>query len=306
MVSKYLSIIIAVLLLLGISIPDSAIAEKLDTDNLSRMFLNPTGRIPPSGVVNIAFSGAFASQGGREFNGLATAALGGFLEFGFNSSNIMTNIRDDATPMSMIILKFSVFQPKSASRLPYAMVALSSNNWTGVKTSGGDKAGPALNDELLARVEFDAHLSSLYLSLTSLLSSTYSIHAGVILHDLRTRNLHYFGSTGEPDDVKETVIGVLGGVEHRMNKTTRSVFEFGSKPKIRFSEDMSTLSVQRVWQAMAGMRFFFTKYAALDVGVRYRDDYSGLADAEILLGINVGVDVLREVSSRKHSERKNK
>ena len=303
MTSKYLKIKIVVLLLLGFSILDSVIAENVDSDYLSRLYTNPTGRIPASGVVNGAFGGAFASQGGREFSGLATAALGGVLEFGFYSSHIITNILDDATPASMIILKFSVFQPKLESRLPHAMVALCSNNWTRIKGSGGDLTGPASINISIEGVELNAHLTSLYLSLTSVLSPFYSVHGGVVLHDLRTKDLNYVGATGEPGNMKETAVEVFGGVEHKMNETTHSIFEFGSKPKIKFSQDMHKLSVQYIWQIIAGMRFFFVRYTALDVGVRYRDDYSGLADTEIMLGLNLGIDVMEKIrKSRKRDK----
>jgi len=226
-------------------------------------------------------------------------------EFEFSTAHIVTNIFDASEPVSTTALKFTVFRPKEDSKLPHAMVALRSNSWSEVEGSDGALAGPADDAADITGVDFDAHLTSLYLSLTSVLSPSYTVHAGVVWHDVRTRSLEYAyvrnDSIRTPDDTKDALVGFYGGIEHRLNENTISMFEFGEKPKIEFSNDMREIAVKQTWHGMAGVRFFLTPYAAVDAGIRYRDDYSGLADAEIVMGLNLGLNILDEIRKRRQT-----
>jgi hypothetical protein len=64
---------------------------------------------------------------------------------------------------------------------------------------------------------------------------------------------------------------------------------------------MKEITVKQVWHGVAGVRFFLTPYAAIDAGIRYRDDYSGLADAEIVMGLNLGLNILDEIRKRRQT-----
>ena len=83
-----------------------------------------------------------------------------------------------------------------------------------------------------------------------------------------------------------------------MNERTASIFEVGSMPWLHFDEDLEALRIKRLWYGTAGVRFFFTKWTAVDAGIRYRSNRSGLAETEIRSGVNVGIDVPRELAKR--------
>ncbi len=48
--------------------------------SFSRLFVYPTGRMIPSGVLNLSFGGSFATQGGQEYLGLCAIGLEGLTE----------------------------------------------------------------------------------------------------------------------------------------------------------------------------------------------------------------------------------
>ena len=301
-IRHYRVVAIVFMLVLLMQLPSMATAEQVDSDNISRLCIAPTGRMLPSGTVNMAIGGAFASQGGKEYLGLFSVGLGGVAEFEISTAHIVTNVLDASEAISTTALKFTVFKPKEGSKIPHAMVALRSNRWSEVEGSGSALAGPADANEDITGVDFDTHLTSLYLSLTSVLSQSYTVHAGAVWHDVRTKNLKYSGREDRPSDTKNALIGFYGGVEHRLNENTISMFEFGEKPKIEFSDDMREITVKQIWHGVAGVRFFLTPYAAIDAGIRYRNDYSGLADAEIVMGLNLGLNILDEIRKKRQQK----
>ncbi len=284
---------------------ESAAGEVPDSTRdacFSRMFIAPTGRMLPAGVIGLSFGGAFASQGGKEYLGLFSIGLGGIAELEVSTSHIMTNVFSSSDWIGTTALKFTIFSGKPGKRLPEVMIALRSNRWSNIKGSGSELAGPADSDDNqdIERVEFKTHLTSLYISATSEITSSFTLHGGLIWYDVRTKDLSYDYSNinrNLPGDMKKSIVGLFGGVEHLMNSSTYSIFEFGSMPQIEFDRKMEQMSVTQLWYAMVGVRFFFTEMAAVDAGIRYRSDYSGLADAEIIVGINVGVDVIKGIKS---------
>jgi len=307
---RWLKLLIAGIFLCGLmpakgtASDDSSFEAK---DYLSRMFIAPNGRLLPSGMVSVAFGGAFASQGGREYLGLISVGLGEIAEFEFSTSHLVTNIFNVSEPIGTTSLKFMVYRGDPEYKIPSAMLALRSNRWSSVKGSGSELAGPADNSRNdIAEVEFETHLTSLYLSLTSDLNPKFTVHGGFVLHDVRTRDLNYGyyifnpnrSDTTKPGDLKESELSVSAGIEHVVNENTFSMFEFGSKPKITFNSDMRKMQVEQLWYGMAGVRFFFTKWTALDAGIKYRSDYSGLADAEIRIGLNVSIDIINEFKEK--------
>ncbi|MDP8237667.1 MAG: hypothetical protein P9X24_01130 [Candidatus Hatepunaea meridiana] len=297
-----LSIILCTIILFTVTDTQAVwIPETDGADYLSRMFIAPTGRVVPSGVVNVAFGGAFASQGGREYLGLISAGLGDVAEFEISTSQILTNIFNFTEPIGTTTLKFNVYQGKPNSKMPTVMVALRSNRWSEVEGSGDELVGPASdgNSSNIIGVDFETHITSLYLSATSDISSLFTLHGGIVWLDVRTRNtiIRYndFRTEPRPEDLKKGIVSFFGGVEHLMNKNTFSLIEFGARPQIKFNEDMKKITLSQLWHVMAGVRFYFSRLTALDAGVMYRSDYSGLADAEIRAGLNLGLDVAKEV-----------
>ncbi len=154
--------------------------------------------------------------------------------------------------------------------------------------------------EDITQVQFKTHLTSLYLSMTSELTTSFTAHGGLIWYDIRTKDISYdlgdyYSDRELLGDMKKSKFSVFGGLEHQINTDTYSLFEFGSTPKIEFDDDMKKMSIKQLWYSMVGVRFFIAKTSAIDAGFRYRSDYSGLADIEIIVGLNIGIDVVKMI-----------
>ncbi len=268
-----------------------------DADYLSHLFIAPKGQMIPSGVVSVAFGGAFASQGGKEYLGLFSVGLGGVAEVEVSTAHVVTNILDFSEPIGTTVLKFMVHQRRPGSHIPTFVVALRSNVWSNVEGSEDDLAGPASPGSGVTRVEFEALQTSLYLTATADIYPTFTLHGGLVWHELRTRNLEYGGPNppSNPGDSKEGMVSIFAGVEHKVNETTHSIIEFGSQPRIVFDDSLQEMDVEQLWHGMAGVRFFITRFTALDAGIRYRSGFSGLADTEIHTGLNFGFDVFKGI-----------
>jgi len=269
----------------------------------SRMFIAPTGRMLPSGIVGLSFGGAFATQGGKEYLGLFSIGLGGVAELEISTAHLVSNVFSSSKWIGTTALKFTIFNGKPETVLPKVMIALRSNRWSSIEGSGSDLAGPADEDgnSGIYNIDFKTHLTSLYLSATSEFTPKLSVSGGLVWHDIRTKDLSYNSShqINLPENMKKSIVGAFGGVENLLNPTTYSLLEIGLIPEIRFDDKMEQMMIGQLWYSMVGVRFFFREIAAVDAGIKYRSDYSGLADAEIVVGLNIGVDIAKEVGARR-------
>ncbi|MCF7811542.1 hypothetical protein K9N50_11200 [bacterium] len=278
--------------------------EAVKDNYFSRMFIAPTGRMLPSGIVGLSFGGAFATQGGKEYLGLFSIGLGGVAELEVSTAHLVSNVFSSSKWIGTTALKFTVYNGKPETMLPKVMLAFRSNRWSSIEGSGSDLAGPADEDgnSGIYSVDFKTHITSLYLSATSELSPKLSVSGGLVWHDVRTKDLWYYSNNYQPtelEDMKKSVVGAFCGVENLLNPTTYSILEVGLIPEIRFDEKMEKMHIGQLWYSMVGVRFFFREMTAVDAGIKYRSDYSGLADAEIVVGLNIGIDIAKEVGVKR-------
>jgi len=155
-------------------------------------------------------------------------------------------------------------------------------------------------------VDFQAHLTALTLSSSFDFTPEFSSHLSVGWSELRLRNLTYSSqyliehpTPVPPDKIQKSTFGGTLGLEYSANPHTHSIVEAGALPQLKFSDDLKTIDLNTVWYGMAGLRFFFTPNTSVDAAIRYRGDYSGLSDAEIRVGVNLGIDVFGSVKKKK-------
>jgi opacity protein-like surface antigen len=291
--------------LISTAIASDAVTEKPRGDYLPRLFVSPTGRMLPSGVVSVAFGGAFASQGGSEWLGLFSVGLGGIAEFEVSTTHLLSNIFNFSEPIGTTSLKFRLLEWQLRDRLVDIALALRSNKWSTISLSESDMSGPAANNpgggsRGIYNIDFEAHLTSLYLMASTMASPAWSLHVGLVSEEVRTRDLQYdgYGSTPHPPgDFKKTLFMLYGGAEHQINENTHSLFEVGGRSKIEFDTGLQSMTAEVVWYGMGGVRFYVTPVTSFDAGLRYRSDFTGLADTEIRAGLNTGFDILRKFRS---------
>ncbi len=313
MKNNSIAIVCSLIITIVLSVPANCFALEEDETNivnLSRMFIAPTGYMIPSGVLNVAFGGSFASQGGREYLGLMSIGLGGVAEFEISTSHIITNIFSFTEPIGTTALKFILYNQKSDFPVPTIVLMLRSNAWSTVSGDRGDFAGPALPDGggTLMNVDFEVHQTSLYLSASKLLNPTSTLHGGLVWHEMRTRDISYYGdpSLQPPGDMNKGIVGIFIGMEREMNDLTHSILEIGSKPKIEFDQLLQGVTAKNLYYMIAGVRYFLTPMASIDAGIRYRSDYSGLSDTEIRTGLNLGIDIRKGIKEKLKRKSKRK
>ncbi len=272
--------------------------------SFSRLFAYPTGRMIPSGVLNLSFGGSFATQGGQEFLGLGAVGLGDIAEFEFSTAHVISNIFDFSDHIGTTALKFRVHEGEPETMNPTVVVALRSNTWAAVGSSERDElTGPATGDaqNSLRGVEFETHLTTLYIASTLDVHPEWSTHLSVAWDEIRIRDIRYNYDRGgqfptsAPDDITEGILSLSVGLEHAVNARTHSIFELGSLPEIKFDESMAKLNIEPLWQGMVGVRFYVRTLTTIDAGIRYRSDYSGLSDVEIRAGLNLGIDIQKQI-----------
>lgn len=308
--------LISVLLLLTAAAQAEASLDSLQgQDFLPRLFVAPAGRILPSGIVNAAFGGSFASQGGHEYLGLISIGLGGVAEFEFSTAHLVTNVFNVSEPIGTTALKIKLYAGGSRPYIPTVVAGLRANQWSEIENDDGDVfVGPAQGDdyrsgEEIYRVDFETHMTNLYLASTFDLSKDWVVHFGGTWSEYKIRDIivNHHSRFADPQEQREAMLCWFGGVEHAINERTHSIVEAGTTPQLKFDEHLIDADLSSVWYVMAGVRYFIGQQSlsSFDAGIRYRSNYSGLADAEIRAGLNIGIDVGKEIVNKlKHPDKK--
>ena len=307
---KALVIIVAVCILFSIFSDVQAYEETNSVagkSSFSRLFVYPTGRMIPSGVLNLSFGGSFATQGGQEYLGLCAIGLGDVAEFEVSTAHIVSNIFNFSEHIGTTALKFRVHEGEPETFNPTVVIALRSNTWSTVGSSNNrdELTGPATGSgqDSLKGVDFQTHFTTLYLASTFDLHPAWSAHLSVAYEEIRIKDIRYNYDHGNslttpPDDITEGIISLSIGLEHAVNARTHSIIEFGSLPEVEFKKDMRDLNINPLWQGLVGVRFYVRPLTTIDAGIRYRSDYSGLSDVEIRAGLNLGIDVQKEIQKQ--------
>jgi len=71
-----------------------------------------------------------------------------------------------------------------------------------------------------------------------------------------------------------------------LNERTSLMFEAQTIPYFRVDPKKGSIEPSRRIAGVGGLRFIISKWLVLDSGVRYQDNYKGLADAEIKIALN--------------------
>ena len=93
-------------------------------------------------------------------------------------------------------------------------------------------------------------------------------------------------SSPTEEALKESFLRPFGGVEIWRGAgvpQTRVMAEFGWMAHFKDPQ-----KIDEVWVATGGIRFFFHRYAAFDVGVRYQSDYDGLSESTLQTQFRIG------------------
>jgi len=245
-----------------------------------RLFNIPTAEVLGSLDLNLTGGGTFGMEKERTFLGKIGVGLGNVAEIELSSLSLINALQSGITTITGSAFKMTFWTEKK--RPPAIAMALGGTpSWN--RLEGDDKS-----------ISFETRLMKLYLVATKRFGKTGG-HFGVSITDVRVKNTQrgwYFLNPSEKQ-LKRNLFAIFCGTDIWVNSKTKMMLEIETVPRFGFVEggvhDKSDIS--NVWAGMIGVRFFFTKWMALDTGMRYQSDYAGIADSKLQVSMNIFLPV---------------
>lgn len=271
-------------------------AEKIDEGPVDprRLFIIPVADVLRSMEVNIGGGSAFGVRKGekRPFLGHIRVGLGDVVEIEVSTLGIINRLSDGSASITTGAFKLKLL-PES-KWIPSVGTALRSSLW---------------HTEERGEVKFQKRLSTLYF-VGSKTFGKASIHGGVSISDLRIRTKTINNEPISPtsqwvkdkdrDYYNKNLIGPFLGLRLELNPKTFLMLEVEQIAKYDFDAENPIVSPNNIsteWMGIAGVRFFFLNWLALDTGIMYRSDYYGIGDAHIEAGLNINLSLPKVVKS---------
>jgi hypothetical protein len=235
-----------------------------------RLFVSPTADIIPSLDFSLAGGSSFGAKG---ISGQGTAAFGlaDIAQIEAHAMGVGRGIEGDnlrpvyAPGFKMMLLKTGMWKHSSGISSPGLAWSLRSSIW---------------NDDLEKNITYKTKLADLYFVATERIGPI-SLHGGVDILDARFTS-DVMERQKKPE-AKKTFIGPFGGLDIAITERGKAMAEFGWTADYKYASDgiQQVDDIKPIWVALLGVRFFITRYTALDVGVRYQKNYEGVSDANV-------------------------
>lgn len=259
---------------------------------INRFFSIPNSRIMNSLDLSLLLGGSFGFSESGGILGTAGLGLGGYGDVEIGSESLLGSMFDSKEYFSNIGMKVKILD--ESKKFPALAVCIKANNdWN---SSNNDEefirtAESGLFNEGLRTANYDSRMTSIYAAIGKSFSSGLTLDAGINVSDLRYKDvfiIYDFGNLSyiQEKQERQTVINFFGGFEYVLNERTILMFELQSFPYLKINTADGSISTSRRIVAVTGLRFFVSKWLLVDSGIRYQDNYSGLAEAEIRLGLN--------------------
>jgi len=261
-----------------------------------RLFVIPTADVLRSLEVNFGGGSSFGVRKTEErpFLGHMRLGLGGVAEVEVSTLGIINRLSAGSATIPSAAFKLK-FLSEGKLRPAFAG-ALVSTLWNSEER---------WSETLLDYVKFQRRLSTLYFVATKTFSQV-SVHVGISINDLRIKTTtvddEYISPTraeaesSDKDYFNRNLVGGFIGVKVELNPKTKLMMELEPVAEYKFSEKDLVLTrnnIKTQWMGIAGVRFFFFDWLALDTGVMYRSDYHGIGDAQISAGLNICLSLPR-------------
>lgn len=286
------------------SYPEKASTKKIEKGPIDphRLFIIPEAEVLRSMEVNIGGGSAFGVRKteSRPLLGHVRFGLGDVSEVEVSTQGIINRLAKGSPSIPTAAFKLR-FLPEGKWN-PSIAGALRSSLWHTEER----------NTEMWGKVKFQKRLSTLYFVASKTLGKA-SLHAGVSINDMRIRTRTIDNEPISPtsqwikDDEKsrdyynKNLIGPFLGLRVEVNPKTFLMIEYEQIAKYDFDEEgdpgLSLKDISTEWLVIAGVRFFFLDWLALDTGVMYRGDYNGIGDALISAGLNINLSLPRVMKS---------
>jgi len=249
-----------------------------------RLYVAPTADIIPSLDLSISVSGAFGAKG-TGFQGVTAFGLADIAQIEAYAISVVSGFDDGslgnvyAPGFKMLLLREGRWS-YSWLNSPGVAWALRSSVW---------------QKDMENRITYEKKAADLYFVVTERLGPL-SLHAGLDIFDARMTS-SVMEEQGR-DEVKKNFLGPFAGVDMWVTERGKAMAEFGWTTNFKYAEDgiQKEEDIESIWMAILGVRFFPMNYLAVDVGVRYQENYEGVSDAniEIKLDLSIPTHVIYE------------
>jgi len=287
----------------------SAVAQTNDEKLIDprRLFVIPSAYVLRSFEFNASFGTNFGviTEEKRPFLGRTRIGLGDLAEVEISNEGIINRLSKGSPAIPTVAFKLQLLPEGRV--FPAVAGALRSSLWIGEERAV-DATLRAKFQLPSTNLKFEKRLATLYFIASKTIGPT-SFHAGLSISDLRVRTKD--AGTGEPisptaeyvkandkDYFNKNVFTPFVGLQALVNERTMLMMELSRIAEYSFDEDVPILDENKVTtrlMGIAGVRFFFFNWMALDTGVRYRSDFHGIGDAQIEAGLNFGLS-LRDIA----------
>lgn len=257
---------------------------------VGRLFSIPSADVLRSLDLSLILGGSFGISNSNGWLGTLSFGLGGYGDVEVSTASFLGSIFSETEKFTSIGLKLALINEKEF--IPGLAIGLRTNNdWNKSSNTDIRTISPELGAFGLTYVSYDTRMTTFYISFSKQMNPIARVHLGGGVSDIRYKNVYsYFIEPGssyyEPNIQRENMYLVFGGFDMFLSDRTNFLFEVQTIPYFKVDPKTGKIEpAQRVVGA-AGLRFIINHWLVLDSGVRYQDNYKGLADAEIKISLN--------------------
>jgi len=257
---------------------------------LSKLYTVQTARVLDPLDVSITLGGAFGFERENGFLGSVAFGLGGYGDIEMATSSLMASLFSRDENYGNISLKGRLYTaPDNLFQVSAGM--RSNSSWEESSSDEGAIRTSAEDLYLLGLrfVDYKWRMTSLYLSLTYSKYKDTDLHGGLTITDVRYKESQIYLDNNNwnynPLTEKKNMVNFFLGLDRRLNERTTMIAEVLSTPVIAVDITNKKLVVERRYSGSVGLRLFVNRFLVLDTALRYQDDFTGIADTQVRVGL---------------------
>jgi len=259
---------------------------------LNRLFSIPNSKIINSLDFSFLIGSSFGFADNTGVLGTLGLGLGGYGDIEIGSESLLGSMFSSSENFTNIGIKVKILT--ESENIPGVAIGIKANNSWNSSRNDGDfirSSESGLYNAGLRTADYESRMTSVYAVIGKMVIPGLTLQAGIDFADLRYKNVYVVFNEGnstyiQNEQEREAVINFFGGLEYHLNNRTILMFELQSYPFLKVSTTDGLIKASRRIVTVVGFRFFISKWLLLDTGVRYQDNYSGLAVTEIRIELN--------------------
>jgi len=260
-----------------------------------RLFNIPTARVLGSKDINLTGGGAIGVGTKQSLLGTIGVGLGNIAEVEFSTMGLVNNIANGYPVVTTSAFKLKIIPDNFLGLrfFPTLAVAIrSSSDWKQVRSDEKViRANDVWYESCISNINYATRFTILY-GVSSLSLGPVNLHGGVSLTDIRIKDtiVEYWNDylyQYDPAEIQKNLIGGFAGIEIANNPQTKIMCEIETVSNWEYNSEIEAVEVRQSYLFIGGVRFFFTNWLSVDTGIWYQDNFRGIADSQIKLGLNI-------------------